>query len=144
MCTNREPLTSLKVETFDPQLRAAGRLVQVPFERNGRSESRHVGSDTISAVHFRGFTQEKLAISFPEQRQAEYRIRIDNEDNPPLTITKITAEGNAYQLKFIADGRAPYRLYYGSTTAETPHYDAAALMAAVDGRERGFTRSCRR
>ena len=117
--TNREPLTSLNAEASTPNfVRQA--VVQVPLAHDGHSEWRNIGSGTISAVHFRGFTQEKLAIPFPEQRQAEYRIVIDNDDNPPLTITKITAEGNAYQLKFITDGRAPYRLYYGSTRPRRP------------------------
>ena len=136
--TRREPVTSFVIETTTANfVRQAA--VWAPVEHRGRSEWREVGGATISAIHFQGFERRNLSIAFPEQRQEEYRIIVHNADNPPLTISGVSGEGNVYQVKFIAEKDAVYSLYYGSASAEKPTYDTAALMAALGGRYRSRT-----
>ncbi|HEY4309938.1 MAG TPA: DUF3999 family protein [Pirellulales bacterium] len=130
--SRREPLTSLTLKSEMPNwVRRA--VVQVPDGSGAGDGWRDLCSATISAIRFRDFKQDQSTISFPEQRESAYRLVIHNEDNPPLTVTEVLAEGNQYQLQFLAGSHAPYRLYYGSTVAASPRYDVATLMAALGG-----------
>jgi hypothetical protein len=125
--TRREPLTELALETPS---RNFSRLaaVEVPVSRGGRTEWSEVGRAQVSRVDFGGFRKEELRISFPEQRQREYRIVIHNEDSPPLEITGIKARGNVYRAVLLAAASETYRASYGSEEAEQPQYDAAAVL----------------
>ena len=104
VCTRREPLTALTIETTSSNFSRAA-AVQVPVTRGVATDWVEVGGTTVSAVRFRGFEQEKLIIRFPEQRQAEYRIVVSNQDNPPLEITGVAADGNVYRVMFFAGRR---------------------------------------
>ena len=72
-----------------------------------------------------------MTISFPEQRQENYRITIVNQDNPPLAVTGIKSEGNSYRATFLASKGGKYRVYYGSETAEAPSYDTATVLTSM-------------
>jgi hypothetical protein len=135
--TRREPLTSFTLET--PSKNFSRRAsVQIPMTvrspaalQPDRTEWAEIGSATVSKLQFRGFNREKLAISFPEHREEKYRIVIDNQDNPPLEIKGVKAEGNVYRLVFLAQQGKPYRVFYGSEKAEAPKYEAATVLGAL-------------
>lgn len=128
--TRRQPLTSFTIQTPDANFSRAA-SVQVPVERGVLNDWVEVGHATLLAVRFRGFTRESLEISFPEQRGETYRIVIENQDNPPLEIAGVEAEGHVYQVLFFAEQDAAYRVAYGSEVAEKPLYDTAALSIAL-------------
>jgi hypothetical protein len=128
--TQREPLTALTLETANSNFSRTV-VVQVPVTRGIVKEWVDIGRSAISVVRFQGFEQEKLTIHFAEQRQAEYRIVISNEDSPALEITGVAAEGNIYRAIFFADPEETYRLYYNNKLAKKPSYDMAALAIAM-------------
>jgi hypothetical protein len=105
--------------------------VQVPVIHGVRTQWVEVGRGQVSLVDFGGYHKETLGISFPEQREAEYRIVIHNEDNPPLEVTGMKARGSAYRAIFLAAENETYRLGYGSEEAESPRYDAAVVLAPL-------------
>ena len=110
--------------------------MQVPVTRGVRTEWIEIGRGQVSLVDFGGYHKETLKISFPEQRESEYRIVIHNEDNPPLEVTGVTARGSVYRAIFLAAENETYRLGYGSEEAESPRYDAAVVLAPVRKAER--------
>jgi hypothetical protein len=57
-----------------------------------------------------------------------------DEDNPPLAITGIRAEGNGYRVNFLAAKDTQFRVYYGSDSAHEPAYDTAAIIQALGER----------
>ncbi len=135
--TRQEPLTSFRLETPNKNFSRRA-LVQVLMTVPGRAglqpartEWQEIGGATISKLQMGGFSREKLVIDFPEHREEKYRIVIDNEDNPPLDIKAVKAEGNVYRAVFLTQEGGPYRVFYGSETAQAPKYEAAAVLGAL-------------
>ncbi len=135
--TRREPLTRFTLQTPSRNFfrRASVQVPVVVSDQAGlrpdRTEWRDIASVTISKLQFRNFLREQLSIDFPEQRQEQYRLVIVDEDNPPLEIQGVKAEGNVYRAVFLAQEDKPYRVFYGSETAEAPKYEAAAVLASL-------------
>jgi len=128
--TRREPLTELTLETQSRNFSRAV-SVQTPVTHGVHTQWTDVGHGQISLLDFGHFHREALSISFPEQRQAEYRIVIQNEDSPALKITGVKARGNQYRAMFLAGANRTYRLYYGSDEADAPKYDAVAVLGSL-------------
>ncbi|MGQ9576525.1 MAG: DUF3999 family protein [Thermoguttaceae bacterium] len=128
--TRREPLTCLRLETSSRNFsrRAA---VQVPRHRAGETNWADLASAALSKIDFQGLRHEELEIRFPESREPLYRIVIFNEDNPPLDITAVRAEGNAYRAVFLAQQERTYRLGYGSGEAQWPRYETAQVLPSI-------------
>ena len=127
---NREPLTSFTLETSARNFsrRAA---VEVEEKRGVQTSWRTIGANTLSRIDFKGLKQEQLAIEFPESRRDAYRMAIENRDSPPLDVTGITAQGNEYEIVFLASPDTRYQLVYGSADAEPPRYDTAAITQVL-------------
>lgn len=130
LSARREPITELTLETPSTNFNRTVR-VQVPMKRGINTEWRDIARGTFSRIKFDAYERQSLTISFPEQRSEEFRIVIDNGDNRPLDITGVKARGNVYRTVFIAEPNVSYRLAYGSETAETGDYDAAAVLAPL-------------
>ena len=126
----REPLTELTLETSSRNFNRAV-SVQTPATRGVRTRWTDIGHGQISVLDFGHFHREAMGISFSEQRQGEYRIVIQNEDSPALKITGVKAKGNQYRAVFLAQANQTYRLYYGADEAETPKYDATAVLGSL-------------
>lgn len=132
--TKRQPLTSLKLATSDKNfIRRA--VVEVEKVKGVKRTWRKIGEGAVSRIDFKNLKRENLSISFRESRQAQYRIVIDNRDNAPLEITGIEAEGNRYELVFLAAPDTGYQLFYGAADAESATYDTAAIQELL---RRGF------
>jgi hypothetical protein len=128
--SRREPLTSLELVTTNRNFsrRAA---VEVEETRGVTSAWREIGAETVARIDFKDLKRERLAIPFPESRQGRYRIAIQDRDSRPLEITGVRAEGNVYEVLFLAAPEQRYRLVYGADDAASPHYDTAAITALL-------------
>lgn len=130
----RRPLAGLIVETKDRNFRRRVH-VQVPDPRQTGQGWRTVASDYLIHLDLPGYKQEDLQIEFPEQRVDEYRLVIENGDNPPLEIIGIRGMANVYQAIFLAErgdhSPTEYRLYYGDELATPPEYDTKAMEVAL-------------
>ncbi|MCY2992518.1 MAG: DUF3999 family protein [Planctomycetota bacterium] len=132
--TRREPLTSFTLET--PSRNFSRRVtLEIPVVQGVKTEWREIGNATVSNFGFRNYHRERLQTEFPEQREAQYRLVIHNEDNPPLEITGVKAEGHVHRVVWLAQKAKVYRVFYGSETAETPKYEAATVLAALRSEE---------
>jgi hypothetical protein len=141
--TRCEPLTSFTLQTssrnFSRRAVVETRLVheaEMPLGRQSMTQWTPIGEATLANVHFRDNRREQLRVTFPEQRQDEYRIVIHNEDNPPLEIHGVHPEGNVYRLVFLAQPSKKYRVFYGSATVASPKYEAATVLAELGGNYR--------
>ncbi len=123
--SQREPLTSFILSSSSRHF-SRHVIVQVPQQDKWVT----VGEATLSKLHFRNFHSENMKITFSEQRHTTYRLVIDNEDNPLIEITGIKAEGNVYQLVFLAS-KGAYRVYYGADQAHQPDYDVVKVIKTV-------------
>jgi hypothetical protein len=125
--TRHEPLTKLTLETTSRNFSRSVR-VQVPTELHGQAAWTDIAEGRMSSIRFGDYQRDSLGISFPEQRAGQYRLVIRDNDNPPLKITGIQAQGNVYRAVFLAAASAGYRLVYGSEAARQPDYDAASVI----------------
>ena len=129
----RQPLTSLKLETPDRNF-SRHAVVEVEKVQGVKKTWQKVGEGTLSRVDFKNLKREELAISFPESRQTQYRIVVDNRDSPPLAVSGIKAEGTIYEAVYLAapdkhDSPDRHdRIVYGAIDAERATYDTAAIQ----------------
>ena len=126
----REPLTELTLETSSRNFSRAV-AVQVSTTHGVHARWTDLAHGQVSLLDFGQVHRKALSVSFPEQRQSEYRIVIRNEDSPPLRITGVKSRGNQYRAIFLAAENQSYRLDYGSHEVEPPKYDAAAVLAPL-------------
>jgi hypothetical protein len=129
--TKRESLTSLTIENSTRNFSREAR-VEIPVYQGVRRRWETIANATISRLKFRDLNREQLTISFPEQRQAEFRVVIENKDNPALDITGVQPEGIVDRLVFLAQPKTKYHLVYGSKKAEAPDYDTATIRASLE------------
>lgn len=130
VATRREPLTGLTLQTASRNFSRVV-TVQVPVRQGVQTRWRDIGGGTIQSLHFRAIDRERLTMSFPEQRQETYRIAIRNEDNPPLEISGVQAQGVGYRILFLAAPGKSYRLAYGAERAERPRYETTAVLETL-------------
>ncbi len=128
--TRREPLTALELETA---ARNFTRRVSVerPETRGVRTHWRRIGEANLSRFAFRELRRERLEVGFPPTRSEQYRLVIDDRDNPPLEVTGIRGAGNVYRVVYFADPEGEYRLVYGAPEVAPPQYDTTALAASL-------------
>jgi Protein of unknown function (DUF3999) len=123
----RQPLTSLKIETADRNFSRSA-VVEAEDVRGVTKTWRTIGEGTLSRIDFKDVQRENLSVSFVQTRQSAYRIAIDNRDSPPLDVAGVEAEGDVYELVWLAAPEGRYRLIYGSADAEQAAYDTAAIQ----------------
>ncbi len=128
--TGREPLTALSIATPDRNFSRRAR-VEVEKQVHGSADWVEIGSAILTAIDYLDYRENELSISFPEHRQANYRLTIEDEDNPPLRIESVAGEGNRYNILFIGKTEASYEVFYESDKAEAPKYDFATVIAPL-------------
>lgn len=128
--TRREPITRFTLETSNRNFSRRA-LVEAPVVHGVNTEWHTIAEATISNFSFRKQHREESTISFAERREEQFRIVILNEDNPPLNITGVTAEGSVQRVVFLAQPAKVYRVFYGSETAAAPKYEAATVLATL-------------
>lgn len=128
--TRREPLTEFTLELSSRNFNRAVKI-QTPVVRGTHTQWIDIAQSRASLLQFGRFRRESLTIPFPESRQTEFRIVIQNEDNPPLAITGVKARGNQYRAVFLAEEGRSYSLFYGSEEIGPPKYDAAEVLGSL-------------
>lgn len=123
----RQPLTSLELETPDRNF-SRHAVVEVENVQGVKRNWHKIGEGTLSRVDFKDLKREERAIKFPESRQPQYRIVVDNRDSPPLEVAAVKAEGIVYELIYLAGAGRHDRMLYGSADVERATYDTAAIQ----------------
>jgi hypothetical protein len=99
------------------------RAVTVSVSRDGKSWS------TAGFGHIeRTNRHEQLFLTVPEQWARYVRFTVTNEDNPPLTFTRIQVEAMRRELLFPAETAGSYWLYSGNPKAEPVRYDLRTIL----------------
>lgn len=128
--TRREPLTGFTLEVANRNF-SRSVAVQVPVVRGTKTEWRDVARKTLLKLDFHTLKRSELTIEFPEQREENYRLIVENQDNPPLDITGVRAKGNVYRAVFLHEAGKNYRVFYGEESAKPPRYDVSTVLALL-------------
>jgi len=112
--------------------------VQVRDMTGNREGWRNLTTATLSRIDFKNVNQESLTIHFPETRAMDFRLVIENQDSPALQVTGVEAQGNVYELVFLAGdspadqaANAKYGLY-GGDMFKPLQLDTAAIQSLVN------------
>ncbi len=129
--TRREPITRLTLKTTSRNFSRRAVVEVLTARAKGPAEWKPVGEAMISNVSYRDQHHEQLTITFPEQREEQFRIVVHNDDNPVLSLQGAQAEGAAQRVVFLAQPGKAYRVFYGSESADAPRYEAATVLAKL-------------
>lgn len=88
----------------------------IPTEQGWRYQYRTLTTGTLNSIEENAFHFESTIIQ-------KIRIRVDNHDNPPLTIPKVQVKGYLHHLLARFSHEASYFLVYGNPGAPMPQYD---------------------
>lgn len=127
--TRQEPLVAWTIQTSSRNFHRRA-FVQVPEFADSRNWTT-IGSAPIAQLQLAGIHREQLTLAFAERSTPSYRVVIENEDNPPLEEVRLVGRARAYRIVFLAHPARTYRLHYGSETAQTPQYEAGAVLASL-------------
>jgi len=131
------PVYRLRLETSSPQFQ---RAVGVEASDDGQSWT-YAGGGTIARLPGPEFTEEWLTVSASGGHRY-FRLRIYNRDDKPIQIGHVQAEGELYQLRFLAATPGEYWLYYDGLGPEfiaMPQYDLANVIARQSMPEHPWT-----
>lgn len=131
--TRLAPITRLDLETPSRNFNRIATL-QIPALSKGRKVWRTVSDAIITRIDVAGFSTNRVAVTFPEQRAEQLRLVIQNADAPPIEVAAVRAYGPVYRLLWLAEPAAAYRLAYGHATVAAPAYDLLSIRAALDRR----------
>jgi len=110
------------------------RTVQVFGSADGREWTDMGAYGNILKYDTQTFKGEESSISIPSQSPYRYlRIRIDNQDNPPIRITRVKVYSYKRDVVFPLKNGSTYRLYYGSPVARTSVYDVKDIEKYIPG-----------
>jgi len=128
--TRRQPLTRVTLRTESRNFNRPVRLEVLP-ENATSTRWRSVAAGVLSSLDFKSLAKHELSLSFPESRYVQYRLVIDNGDNPPLDIRGVTAEASVKEMIFLAAPKSEWGIIYGNPQAKMPGYDVVAIRQAL-------------
>ena len=106
-------------------------LISVSNDNKRWSEA---GSGCVFRFRTDRYRQEELAVEFGERFGRYLRVRVLNEDNPPLVVTRITVHSRPRYIFFPFTPGRRYRLVYGNQRARRPQYEFPKVFARMDRR----------
>ena len=132
VATGKRPVVGL---AFDPDQQTFARSVEL--ERAAPEGWRTFANGSITRSRLPGMDSvDRLEITFPETRAEHIRVRVRDDDNPPLTFGSggVTLVRQVYRVLFIAENGERYRLAYGNPDAiPAPVYEKNVLAYLGSG-----------
>jgi hypothetical protein len=125
----RRPLTALEFGFTEVNF---ARPVRIMARNRGERDWRTVTEASVHRIQIGPVQDSRLTIALPsENRWDEYRVYIQNNDNPPLTPTRLSIHENCHEMLFLPRGNR-YRLYYNGDGLSLPVYDIGQVLARAD------------
>lgn len=133
--TGRQPVIGV---TLDPAEQNFERGVTVECSASGGW--RNVAKGRVVRSLLPGVTRQETGIVFPETRAERLRVRVSNDDNPPLTFGagRVTVQRQAYGAVFIAEKGQSYRLVYGNPEVKTSPVYEQGVTAYLRGGQKAI------
>lgn len=132
------PLHELALDTEDRNFRREV-LLQVPGVE-AEDAWRTIERGFVHSYHVGEFREARLSLVFAERRSDRYRLVIQNGDNPPLRLTRVTGKSRLEEMLFLASPGDRLFLFLGASSdaIAPPRLDTAAILAA---KQSGVTRA---
>jgi hypothetical protein len=107
---------------------------EINFRREVRvfCENRQISKDSLSRIRLlrreRKVESESVDVNLPGLRCKNYKLEIENGDDPALRISGVHPEMLERRLYFNPRGATDLKLYYGDEKRDAPVYDYAKLF----------------
>lgn len=96
-------------------------------EVESADDGRHWREVARGAV-YRREGEEALAVRFGEEHARYLRLRIENGDDRPLPVSRISVDALSARILFGAGSAQQLWLYFGNVSARAPAYDLARVL----------------
>lgn len=126
--TQREPIASFSIVTNDMNFT---RRVTVAATDNADDSTawKHLCGGEILDISLGTFSKKQTEIPLHgTYRHTMYRIAIQNNDNTPLKISKVSAHGSVHEAVFFHRGETTLKCCFGGDTIPAPHYDISNVL----------------
>jgi len=126
----REPVSGIRImtssENFSRPVRVEGKagVGEEDFEELFRGSCRYIAVGDVQQ------DSRTLNLARPA-RCSEWRVTIDNKDNPALELTGVVLEEPLHEALFLNTPPCSFRVYYGGKDDQKPHYDLATIVSTV-------------
>jgi hypothetical protein len=126
--TRRQPVSAIMLLTDDANFSR-----EVTLE--GKTEAapvtwQRITGDRITRIRIGRISEEHLTVVCPDEtRYRTYRLRIHDQDNPPLAVTGVEARQNLHEVLFFPKTGQTYRVCAGGEGIALPQYDVATVLA---------------
>ena len=108
------------------------RAITMEGRADGQAGWQTLVNGRIARIRAGLIRQDNLVLSLPaEYRGRQFRLKVHNQDNPPLIISGLRARRNIYEVLFFPGPGAVYQVYFGGAEIPVPRYDVAAVLAAI-------------
>lgn len=124
----RQPLAEFQLVTSSDNF---SRFAKVELLDDASSSPPALGTATLQQFAFE-VDDENLSVPFPARRGTRYRLRITNNDSPPLQITQVRGFGSVDELIFLPPAGQQCTLQYGASESVSPQYDLAAIRRLLE------------
>jgi hypothetical protein len=125
--SQREPIDGIRLLTSG---RNFSRPVRVEGKRGRSFTDLYRGTYRFISVGKVSRDNRTLRLRRPE-RCTEWRVTIDNADNPALAITGLVLEERVHEIVFLNSSPAVYRLIYGGSGTVKPSYDVSTILGVA-------------
>ncbi|MBU1355040.1 MAG: DUF3999 family protein [Candidatus Edwardsbacteria bacterium] len=129
--SDRQPVNEIRLATASRIFRRQV-LVEGTNDTSKTADWTTLATGIVQRLTMGAFHRENLSILLGGwQRYPRYRLRIANEDNPPIEVTEVTAMGGIHQIYFFHNQAETLTVYYGGEDVKPPRYDVAAMLADI-------------
>jgi hypothetical protein len=129
--SNRQPINEIRLSSASRIFRRQV-LVEGTSDTSKTADWIKLTTGVLQRLTMGGFHCENLSIPLGGwQRYSRYRLRIANEDNPPIEVTGVTAMGGIHQVFFFQNQTETLMVFYGGEDVKPPRYDVAAMLAGI-------------
>ena len=133
--SRREPLVALDIRVKDSNFSRRAK-VSATDEDPQKAHWIHLASAMISRIEAGSVRQDAHRIELrPACRYTNYRLAIENHDNPPLTIESVHAQAETWEAVFYQQKPTPRSLYYGGPNNQPAQYDIGAVLSGVPAKD---------
>ena len=107
------------------------RRAEVAFQSKDGTWTK-VGEANIYRFKSEDIIEDHVTIPLSELNERQVRLRIWNEDNPPLEVTSVLFKRMSRVVIFEWEVAKSYRLFVGNDQARTPSYDLDLVAGQLD------------
>lgn len=128
--TLQGPIPADEVDVYTTQARFSRRVRVFAY---GTGETwKVVGEGVVLRVQRHGHAETRTAVGFPPVRSRLFRVRLRNDNDPPLANVRLRLSMTPQRIVFRQRPGFSYRLLYGQREARSPQYDFAQTASTTN------------